>query len=57
VCKRGRGIGVDPLASHGILNTLYTGLVEAKTADRSLSSDTSVTDEYRETLAMIWDAY
>jgi flavin-dependent dehydrogenase len=51
------GIGVDPLASQGILNALYTGLRAAQAADRSLSGDAAGIDEYQQALAMLWDAY
>ena len=47
----------DPLSSQGLLNALYTGLVAAEAADRTLSGNAGAVPEYVDTIGRVHATY
>ena len=47
----------DPLSSQGLLNALYTGLVAAEAADRTLSGNAGAVPEYVDTIRRVHATY
>ncbi len=50
-------LSFDPLSSQGLFNALYTGLMAARAAERTLSGDADALEDYAADLAGIGTAY